>query len=774
VTLARIASTLAAILTTLAIAHPALAQQPGQKISDVRFTGAQFTTKTYKLSIVRSRPGGDYLPDEVEADVVRLLRTGKFLSVTSDVTDSPDGLVITFSVVERPIVQSIRFQGHRAFSDGTLAEKVPITAGDPYDAFAVREGRDSILDAYREKGFGYASVEVNANTARQTGHIVYVIEEGPNVHVRKIFFEGNTAFTARKLKKHVRSSTKFWFIRPGTFDPLMINDDQTELQRFYREEGFLDARVSYRVDSGDEPGDLRVVFTIDEGQPYLVESIRFEGNSILTTDEIQAIIATQTAKIVKQSNLTEDVEKIQSVYWEEGYIFASVRAERVFSTAPGFVVVTFRFVEGEQVNVGRVVIRGNQTTQDKVVRRTLDLFPGEIFDLNKVKDAEKVLRSADIFDRADITPVGNLPGERDILIDITEAGRMNDFVFGFGVTSNAGLVGSILLDIKNFDLQDTPRTFAELAKIRAFRGAGQRLRLELQPGSQLSRYRIDFTEPYLFEKPVRFDLSTYYFTRQRNAYNERRTGVSASLGRKLNNGIGPFNWFTDWYGEISFRTEDVNLRNVDIFDDRSIRDVEGGNILASVRGTVVRDRTDNRFLPSAGDRLSLSFEQFVGDHNFGRLRVNYAKHHTLYTDVESRKHVFTLKATTGIIIGDAPVFENFFAGGLGSIRGFEFRGVGPRGGLDDNPIGGEFLVTTSFEYSYPLVGDVMRGVVFTDMGTVEEEFGLTTWRASVGVGVRLTVQFFGPVPIEIDFAAPVLRDPDDEERVFSFFIGGSF
>ena len=136
--------------------------------------------------------------------------------------------------------------------------------------------------------------------------------------------------------------------------------------------------------------------------------------------------------------------------------------------------------------------------------------------------------------------------------------------------------------------------------------------------------------------------------------------------------------------------------------------------------------------------------------------------------------MLSLRGDLGGIFGDSPPFERFYAGGIGSLRGFDFRGVSPRQGLGDDPVGGEFLALFKTEYSFPLYADTLRGLVFTDMGTVEEDFGINSWRASVGVGVRLQIDFFGPVPLEFDLAVPIAKDDDDEEQVFSFFIGATF
>ncbi len=743
-------------------------------IGDVRFDGTVRTTRAYALSLIRSRPDTSFDQETVDADVVRLLRSGRFLSATADTQTDGGRVNITFRVSERPTISSVRFEGNRLLNDKALAEQVPVAVADPFDSFAAREGRDNILALYRDRGLGYATVEWDPDRARSTGELVYVIEEGPQVRVREILFEGNRAITERKLQGLIRTKTALWVFRTGAFDDATVADDAAELQRHYREEGFLDARVTFRVEPATQPGDLRVVFAIDEGEPYVIETIRVEGNTVLSDDEVRALIESRTQEIVKQPQLDADVQAVQKAYGERGYVYCAVRAARVFSNTLGLVVITIEIREGELVTVGRVVVRGNETTQDKVVRRALDLYPTDTFNLSRATEAEERLQAMQIFSRASVTAVGDEPGVRDILIDVVEPESSNNLVFGFGVTSNSGLVGSILLDIRNFDILDTPRNLSELFKLRAFRGAGQRLRLELQPGTELNRFRLDFTEPYLFDRPLRFDTGIYHFTRSREGYDERRTGASVSFGKKLVDGLGARSYFRDWYGEVAFRAEVVDVDDVDIFDGSAVRDVEGGNILASAKATLVRDRTDSRFLPSSGDRLTASYEQFLGDFNFGKIRLNYARHFTMHTDAEDRKSILSLRANTGFIVGDAPVFENYYAGGIGSLRGFDFRGVGPRGGLSKDPTGGKLLLTTSAEYSFPLVGEVLRGVFFTDMGTVEEEFELSSWRASVGFGIRMTVNMFGPLPIEIDFAAPISRDADDEERVFSFFIGGTF
>jgi outer membrane protein insertion porin family len=163
-----------------------------------------------------------------------------------------------------------------------------------------------------------------------------------------------------------------------------------------------------------------------------------------------------------------------------------------------------------------------------------------------------------------------------------------------------------------------------------------------------------------------------------------------------------------------------------------------------------------------------------GSYFFSKITSDFVQHFTITTDEQDRKSVLSFRANVGQILGDAPVFERFYAGGIGSFRGFDFRGISPRDGLRHNRVGGDFMLLTGAEYSFPLFAKAVRGVTFLDMGTVERDFGINSWRVAVGAGIRLTLDIFGTVPMEFDVALPVAREDEDNDRIFSFFVGLPF
>ncbi|MGD2107943.1 MAG: outer membrane protein assembly factor BamA [Phycisphaerae bacterium] len=739
---------------------------PPRTIRRVEFLGLRQTSQTLARDIARIAPGDPLEPAALDAAVTRLLRTRRFLAATWRVVDLPDGVQVVFDVREHPTVTAIRFEGNRKFAASHLLKEVLQKKGEPVDWFAIRDGRESIVAMYREAGYGDVTVSYDRDRVSETGELVFVISEGKQVRIRKIRFEGNEAFPDRALKRWINTKKAFWIFRTGAFDEDRVEADVVSIQNHYRDEGFLDATATYRRELSENGKDLTIIFVVEEGTRYAVESIEFSGHSVFSAEELLALMTSEVGETVKRRQVEADARAIQTRYGTLGYLYAEVRPIRVFSDEPGLVRITIQINEQDQYRVGEVRVRGNTRTKDKVVRRALNLYPpDDLFDLSEAREAERRLVDTRIFSSARVYPVGDAPGVRDVVIDVQEAERLGDFLFGVGVTSNSGLVGNVVLDLRNFDLFDTPRTWKEFIKFRAFFGAGQRMRLEFQPGTEVNRFRIDFSEPYFMDKPLRLDVSGYLFDRGRDGYSERRAGASVSVGKRFEQGL-----LHGWSGEVAFRLENTSLRDLELFAARDIRKYEGANLLTGVKTALVRDRTDSRYVPTSGDRLRLSYEQFAGEHTFGRATARYTWYKTVHTDLYERKSVVQLKAEGGAIIGDAPVFQRFYAGGTGSIRGFDFRGVGERQGLQDNNIGGDYLALLAGEYSFPLYGDNLRGLFFIDSGTA----GSGVWRTAIGTGVRFTIQVFGPVPLELDLAIPVLRDDDDEEQIFSFQIGSLF
>jgi outer membrane protein insertion porin family len=766
------------VLTLLLATRVSLAQQPGpategMKIKRVDLEGLHGVSEAYVRRLLKTRADQAFVQKDVETDVRELLRTRKFVAAYASTRVEEGAAVVVFTLQEKPEIVSVELEGNKKFTNAQLYELTPV-AGAPLDRYEINQARENILQKYKEEGYYYVQVTIDEPALETERRVIYRINEGPRVRVRHILFEGNRAFAAARLSTKVETKTYIWIFRKGTLDEDKANRDALALQRFYHDEGYLDARAGFRLEFDPiKREDLDLVFVIEEGERYKVKEITFEGNEVFDADRLRAEVKLGPDKFLRNEVLQQDIKHIQDLYGQIGYVAAKIDTRSDFVEEPAYVILRFVLDEGAQSRFGRITIRGNKQTKDEVIRRELLFYPGELYNTVEARSAVQRVRETGLFksDSVEIVPLEDIQGEREALVTVEET-ETTQFLIGFGVSTDNGLIGSLSLDNRNFDLFDWPRTWGEFFRGKAFKGDGQRLLLQFEPGTEVSRFRISFTEPYLFDRPIRLDTSFYLFQRRRVGYNEERVGGTVSLSKRFRGGI-----LDNWTIEGTARIEGINISKVDTFAAREIREAKGDHFLTSLKGAIVRDTTDSRMVPTQGYRASFSWEQaglLGGDYSFGKPALSGVWYKTLQTDLLDRKSVLALRADAAYIVGDAPVFERYYAGGFGSLRGFGYRGISPRGGIKNQPIGGDFILLTGGEYSFPLYSKMFRGVLFCDMGTVEKNLNITGWRASVGFGLRVQVDFFGPVPLVFDFGFPIAKQERDETQFFNFSMGASF
>ena len=356
------------------------------------------------------------------------------------------------------------------------------------------------------------------------------------------------------------------------------------------------------------------------------------------------------------------------------------------------------------------------------------------------------------------------PGWVDINVNAAE-GRTGRLMFGAGVNSDAGVVGSFVWDESNFDLFRPPTSFADIIEGRAWRGGGQRFRAEAAPGNQVSRYAISWTDPYFMYTDYSFGVSGFYFNRFYPDWREDRVGGRISLGRQ---------WTPEWSSGLALRLEEVEMKNPTNPTPAIISKDLGSNFLSTVRGNITHDTRDQSVMPSEGHYADIAYEQAFNEFTYPRAEAEFRQYFTLYNRPDgSGRQVLTVAGNIGWSGDDTPVFERYYAGGFQSFRGFSYRGVTPRDTVNTNVgIGGTFQALGTVEYRVPVTADDMINVVaFTDFGTVEQEVTLDNFRATAGFGVRVVIPAMGPVPLAFDFAFPIKSQAGDDERVFSFYVG---
>jgi outer membrane protein insertion porin family len=350
----------------------------------------------------------------------------------------------------------------------------------------------------------------------------------------------------------------------------------------------------------------------------------------------------------------------------------------------------------------------------------------------------------------------------------TMTGRI---MFGVGVNSDSGLVGSVVLDEQNFDAFRFPTSFEDIKNGTAWRGAGKRFRMEAAPGTQTSRYSISYQDPYLMDTKVSMGLSGFYYQRIYDAYTESRLGGRVAMGYQLT---------PDLSATVAYRGAKINISNP---EDPALPDLaEVINRDLALHGfafSLTHDKRDSAFLPTEGHLAEWQIEQVLGSFQYLHSEIDLRKYFTLYERPDgSGRQVLTLAAKAGITGDDTPIYDRYYAGGYSTIRGFRFRWaspteVGPTNGAMI-VTGGDFELFTSAEYMFPITADdMLRAVVFCDAGTVEPRFDQWSnrYRVAPGFGLRICVPAMGPAPIALDFAFPISWQPGDKQEMFSFFMG---
>ena len=768
----------------------AQAQQPpnadleDRPISSIRIEGIQRVEERLIRNQLRSAIGDPFDWETTRGDVRLLNRLGEFKTVDAFATLESDGSVsLTFRVVEQAIITAVQVVGNRVIPDQDLLAVAPIE-GSPRDDFLIENSKRAMRALYRERGHYLTTISVDEAELQDTGILLFRIVEGPRVKVKAIEFEGNQAFTAAQLHAEIGTRTAVILFRRGELDEEKLTDDVAALDRFYKDRGYLDVRIGHRVDLSPDQTEAKAVFPIIEGQQFTLRSVRTDPDPlrVFSTEQLTAMLQIKPGDVYSQDKIRKSLRVIRNAYARLGYDLALPnqpsrsgmgRIASISQRTPDGPVVDLLLIIDESTpwKVGNVDIQDNTLTRDKVIRRHVrGIRPGRPLDVTEIDKAIERLRRTRLFNEINITvqdPDPSNPGYRDVLVNVKErnTGSVN---FGVAVGSDAGVFGELSLVQRNFDITDYPESIRELLKGRAFRGAGQQFSATLRPGDELFQYVMSFTEPYLFDTNNSLRVSGSFRDRQFRRYDEERVTLSLGLGRR----------FGDvWNVSVNTRFEQVELNNIDDFSPTAIFDDAGPNNLSSFGLSLTRTTVGTLTRPGRGSRLEFSVDQsglLGGDFDFTTASAEYTVFLTLSEDFLGRKSILKLSTRAGYIFGgDAPVYQRFYLGGR-SFRGFDFREVSPKGIRADNgepsddPIGGNWLFFAGAQYEVPLVSENLTGVVFLDSGTVTDDLGFDQYRASIGVGIRIYLPQFGPIPIAFDLAVPLLKEERDDTQVLSF------
>ena len=720
------------------------------------------------ISVLAGTPVDEYALGRAARQIQDLYRRkGYYLAeVEIDRAELAESGIVLFRIKERERVKvaDIRITGNEALAEAQLrpglkTKEAWLFEKGPLDNDVLDADVAAIIAAYRDRGYldVRADREVRISPNSREAIVTFLVAEGPQYTLRDVRVE----YVDRDAPRV-----------PPEPDTAAV---ARELARERAAQGRADEPVS------DEEITRRLEEMRAERERALGLTRAREATRVFTPRQLAGLMVLKPGDAYSIRDLNRSLEAINRAYGTMGYIDARVDKAELRDEDEPRVDLVLQVHEGRRSYTGLVKIAGDDLTRQKVIRRQVQVRPQRPLDGPALEETRRRLNALRLFKGAgdeDLAesvkttvqePDPARPGERDVLVNVTET-NTGSLTFGVAASSDAGLIGQIGLHQTNFDILDTPDSFEELIRGRAFRGAGQIFDLSLAPGLESQTYSVSLTEPHLFDSAYSGSGALFYRSQEFRRYDEERVGTQLSLGRRFGE---------RWNGAVSTRFYTVDLYDIDEFAPVDVFEVEDKNLLTGLGLSLTRTTTDSRFRPTRGTRLELAAEQvgaLGGDFTFTRLSANHTLFVPVYEDFLGRTTVLSLHTNVGYIPqseSDVPVFERFYLGGR-SFRGFRFREVSPKGIRNDtrelggDPVGGTFAFFLGPEIEQPLLDKYISGVLFLDTGTVINDPGFDDYRVSVGVGVRLYIPQLSPVPLAFDFAVPLVRMEGDDTRLFSF------
>lgn len=718
------------------------------------------------LAFVRKNPGDVYDPQLVNADIRRLQETGRYSYVAAEVRDEPGReITLVYIVEERPRLRRIVIDGGEHFSNARIRNLLELNLGDRVDEVVVRDKLQAVRDRYHRAYFPDVRFDIDLTPPDDDNFTTLTlrVHEGERQSVGSIRFTGNTEYTDRQLRRAMmqKQTNLFSFITGrGRFDDDLLRQDMATIEELYRRRGFLDARAGPPVIEDGFGRRLRVTIPIDTQEPFIVNSIRIEGNTLYPASLLGAQLPFRVGGRAETNRIEGGRTAIRDFYSNRGYAMTQVR-EQILLGEGNRVDVVYTINEGRVATVRNVNVRGNTRTKDHVLRRELLVAPGDTLNEVRVRNSASRLRNLGFLDTVNqaILPTED-PNFFDVDFEVTE-GRSGQFLAGAGFSSVDNLVGFVELSQGNFDLFDPPR----------FTGGGEKLQLRLQLGTQRRDAEVIYTKPWFLDR--RMTLVTSAFQNDRrflsDDYNQRNTGVSVGLRK----GLPGF-----WRMGITYQLENIDVYDVSENAAEIIKLEEGDNYRSGLDLSFTRDTRNRVFNPTRGGRVVLNTGLTGGplgfDTDIYELGLRSSYFYPMFFD-----HVLNVQgwARTVDYYGDSdrvPIFDRLFLGGARTIRGFRFRDVSPVD-EEDRPIGGQTSYFLSAEYSIPL-NETFRYALFYDWGVVNSDSfdtSISDINSSYGMGLRIDLPGF---PLRFDYSWQD-RSSEHNQRDsgrFSFLIGYTF
>ena len=753
------------VLLLLGCATPAMAE--AFRVQDVRVEGLQRITAGTVFNYLSVKPG-DVVDFDLTDNIIReLYKTGFF----KDVRLEKSGDVLVVVVTERPAIAEINFSGNKSIETDALKEglkDIGLSEGRTFERSVLDRIEQELERQYFNQG-KYAVKLTSTVTPLERNRVGIDINvvEGETAVIKKINVVGNTVFDEDDLLEEFELSTGnwlSWFTKDNQYSRPKLAGDLETLRSYYLDRGYVNFKIeSTQVSITPEKNDIYITINVTEGAIYTISDIRLAGEMVGEPEDYFPMIHLRRGEPFARKTIVESSDRISARLSDQGHAFANVNSIPEIDEENKTVAITFFVDPGKRVYVRRINISGNSRTRDEVIRRELRQMESAWFSGEKLKLSRERAQRTGYFESVSVeTP--SVPGsgdEVDINVAVVEKSS-GSVLAGLGYSQTDGIVVNASIEQENFA------------------GTGKKVSLALKTSSANQFYQIAYINPYYTVDGISrgFDLSyrAIDFSELNSADYKTNDGV---IGMNFGIPLSEFNRFS--FG-LKLHHIDFEL-GADPSDELIEFAARNGDKYLNLEVDLSwrHDSRDSAIFPNSGaiQRLYGIVSTPGSDLQYYKASYEHRRYWPVVND-------FVVSAMGQIGYGDGygdtyklPFFENFFAGGPGSIRGFKSRTIGPRDSQGD-PLGGNAMYAGSLELLFPPPfmknNEAVRLAAFADAGSVVDTTNTDTFdskeiRISAGIGAS----WLSPVgALTVSYAIPLKKGDLDEEEPFQFTFGQTF
>jgi outer membrane protein insertion porin family len=750
-------------------------QRPGQAggtIAAISVTGNQRIETGTIESYMVIQQGDPFDPDKINLSLKTLYATGLFQNVAI----TREGSTLNVAVVENPTVDQIFFSGNKTVADKDATAAISLKPRAVFTPAAAEADRRTLLDLYAKKGHFDATVTPNiVRLPDNRVNVVFQCTDGTETLVSRITFIGNRHFSQGKLREVVSTRQQAWFrflSSTDQYNPDRVEYDESLLRQFYLHKGYADFQInSANAELAPDRKSFYLTYNFTEGPRYRVASVAVDSSiRNLSGSQLRPLLPISKGEWFDGDAIAEGITAVSTKAQDLGYAFAQVNP--FVQTDPVTKTATIRLsvVQGPQVYIQRIDITGNTRTEDKVIRRELTVAEGDGYNQTKIDKSTDNLKNLGFFKDQKIT---NSPGSspQQVILDtkVTEQAT-GQFSLGGGYSSDLGALLNAGLSQNNF------------------LGTGVNASINAVLAQRGTQINLGVTDPYFFDRNLiaGFDLfrtvtDSYTSSGSDFSYSESNLGADARLGYRFNANVRQSFTYT-----VSTR----DVYDIPAGSSLYVTDEAGTSSLSQISQSLSFDYVDDDQTPTSGLLVDLTtdFAGLGGTAKYARLSPDATYYIPLERVFGNKAWVLKFSGSGGYLIPtfgySTHIIDRFFLGG-DTLRGFADGGVGPHDIATGDSLGGQVMWqgSTELQFPTPVSPDLgITGFAFIDTGSTYglprseiSKDGAAYDSASPRVGAGVGIAWNTPFGlIDLSFAEPIVKQPDDQIQQFRVSFGTRF